>query len=155
MQNFTQVTEIGTSVCVPTNNCQTSTSSVSNGVLSLSAQSPYRISFLNLNVTPPNNTDAFTVKVIRNGSVVVGETTGIGNKQLIIVPWNDSTYTVQIASSSNMVFPIGGIQWSVSWSNVPLGTPSGIGTDGQMIYSNSQTFSTNAFDNFNINCLCR
>tara|TARA_R110000744_G_scaffold305694_1_gene414054 strand:- start:6 stop:2444 length:2439 start_codon:yes stop_codon:yes gene_type:complete len=151
MQNFTQVTEIGTSVCVPTNNCQTSTSSVSNGVLSLSAQSPYRISFLNLNVTPPNNTDAFTVKVIRNGSVVVGETTGIGNKQLIIVPWNDSTYTVQIASSSNMVFPIGGIQWSVSWSNVPLGTPSGIGTDGQMIYSNSQTFSTNAFDNFNIN----
>ena len=151
LQNFTQLTELGTTVCVPTDNCQPSTSSVSNGVLSLTAQSPYRISFLNLNVIPPNTTDAYTIKVIRDGSQVVGETTGIGNKQLVIVPWNDSTYTVQISSSTNMVFDIGSIKWTVSWSNVPFGTPSGVDTDGQMIYSNSQTFSTNAFDDFNIN----
>ena len=151
LQNFTQITELGTTVCVPTNNCQPSTSNVSNGVLALTAQSPYRISFLTLNVTSPNTTSEYTVRVIRDGSQIVGEITGTGNQQLIIVPWNDSTYTVQIASSTTMVFPISGIQWTVSWSNIPFGTPSGIGTDGQMIYSNAATFTTTAFTEFNIN----
>ena len=150
LQNFTQVTELGTTVCVPTNNCQPLTSNVSNGVLALTAQSPYRISFLTLNVTSPNTTDQYTIRVIRDGSQVVGEVTGTGDKQLIIVPWNDSTYTVQIASSTTMVFPISGIQWTVSWSNIPFGTPSGFGTDGQMIYSNAATFTTTAFKEFNI-----
>jgi hypothetical protein len=148
LQNFTQVTELGNTVCVPTNNCQPLTSNVSNGVLALTAQSPYSISFLNLNVTPPNTTDQYTIRVIRDGSQIVGEVTGTGNKQLIIVPWNDSTYTVQIASATNMVFPIGGIQWTVSWTT---GTFGGFGNNGQMIYSNAATFTTTAFKEFNIN----
>jgi hypothetical protein len=146
LQNFTQVTELGTTVCVPTNNCQPLTSNVSNGALALTAQSPYSISFLTLNVTPPNTTDQYTIRVIRNGSQVVGEVTGTGNKQLIIVPWNDSTYTVQIASSTNMVFPIGGIQWTVSWTT----GSTGFNSNGQMIYSNAATFITTAFKEFNI-----
>lgn len=145
--NFTTVTELGTTVCVPTTNCQPSTSNVSNGILSLTAQSPYSISFLTLDITPPNNTDQYTVRVIRNGSIVVGETTGVGNKQLIIVPWNDSTYTVQIASATNMTFPVGGIQWTVSWTT---GTIGGFNNNGQMIYSNASTFTTTAFSEFNI-----
>ena len=148
LQNFTQVTELGTTVCVPTSNCQPSTSNVSNGILALTAQSPYSISFLNLNVTPPNNTDAYIIRVIRDGSQVVSEVTGTGAKQLIVVPFNDSTYTVQIASSTNMLFAIGNIQWTVSWTT---GTIGGFGTNGQMIYSNASAFQTTAFIDFNIN----
>ena len=148
LQNFTQVTELGTTVCVPTNNCQPLTSNVSNGILALTAQSPYSISFLNLNVTPPNNTDAYIIRVIRDGSQVVSEVTGTGAKQLIVVPFNDSTYTVQIASSTNMLFAIGNIQWTVSWTT---GTIGGLGTNGQMIYSNASAFQTTAFIDFNIN----
>jgi hypothetical protein len=147
LQNFTQVTELGTTTCVPTTNCQPSTSNVSNGILALTAQAPYSISFLNLDVTPPNTTDAYTIRVIRDGSQIVGEVTGTGNKQLIIVPWNDSTYSIQIASSTNMVFPIGGIQWSVSWTT----GGTGFGANGQMLYSNAATFTTTAFKDFNIN----
>ena len=148
LQNFTQVTELGTTVCVPTSNCQPSTSNVSNGILALTAQSPYSISFLNLNVTPPNNTDAYIIRVIRDGSQIVSEVTGTGAKQLIVVPFNDSTYTVQIASSTNMLFAIGNIQWTVSWTT---GTIGGFGTNGQMIYSNASAFQTTAFIDFNIN----
>jgi len=148
LQNFTQVTELGTTVCVPTSNCQPSTSNVSNGILALTAQSPYSISFLNLNVTPPNNTDAYIIRVIRDGSQIVSEVTGTGAKQLIVVPFNDSTYTVQIASSTNMLFAIGNIQWTVSWTT---GTIGGLGTNGQMIYSNASAFQTTAFIDFNIN----
>ena len=148
LQNFTQVTELGTTVCVPSSNCQPLTSNVSNGILALTAQSPYSISFLNLNVTPPNNTDAYTIRVIRDGSQIVSEVTGTGVKQLIIVPFNDSTYSVQIASSTNMLFAIGNIQWTVSWTT---GTIGGFGTNGQMIYSNAAAFQTNAFIAFNIN----
>ena len=147
LQNFTQVTELGTTTCVPVSNCQPLTSNVSNGILALTAQAPYSISFLNLNVTPPNTTDAYTIRVIRDGSQIVGEVTGTGNKQLIIVPWNDSTYSIQIASSTNMVFPIGGIQWSVSWTT----GGTGFGANGQMLYSNAATFTTTAFKDFNIN----
>ena len=147
LQNFTQVTELGTTTCVPVSNCQPSTSNVSNGILALTAQAPYSISFLNLNVTPPNTTDAYTIRVIRDGSQIVGEVTGTGNKQLIVVPWNDSTYSIQIASSTNMVFPIGGIQWSVSWTT----GGTGFGANGQMLYSNAATFTTTAFKDFNIN----
>ena len=148
LQNFTQVTELGTTVCVPSSNCQPSTSNVSNGILALTAQSPYSISFLNLNVTPPNNTDAYIIRVIRDGSQIVSEVTGTGAKQLIVVPFNDSTYTVQIASSTNMLFAIGNIQWTVSWTT---GTIGGFGTNGQMIYSNASAFQTTAFIDFNIN----
>ena len=148
LQNFTQVTELGTTVCVPSSNCQPLTSNVSNGILALTAQSPFSISFLNLNVTPPNNTDAYTIRVIRDGSQIVSEVTGTGVKQLIIVPFNDSTYSVQIASSTNMLFAIGNIQWTVSWTT---GTIGGFGTNGQMIYSNAAAFQTNAFIAFNIN----
>jgi len=148
LQNFTQVTELGTTVCVPTNNCQPLTSNVSNGVLALTAQSPYSISFLNLDVTPPNLTDSYTIRVFRDGSQIVGEVTGVGVKQLILVPWNDSTYTVQIASSTNMAFAIGSIQWTVSWTTGSIG---GFGTNGQMLYSNAAVFNTTAFDDFNLN----
>ena len=146
LQNFTQVTELGTTVCVPTTNCQPSTSNVLNGVLALTAQSPYSISFLNLNVTPPNTTDAYTIRVIRDGSTIVGETTGTGAKQLIIVPFNNSTYTVQIASSTNMTFAAGSLQWTVSWTQGGLG----FGQNGQMVYSNASPFATTAFTEFNI-----
>ena len=146
LQNFTQVTELGTTVCVPTTNCQPSTSNVLNGVLALTAQSPYSISFLNLNVTPPNTTDAYTIKVIRDGSTIVGETTGTGAKQLIIVPFNNSTYTIQIASATNMTFAAGSIQWTVSWTQGGLG----FGQNGQMVYSNTFPFTTTSFTEFNI-----
>ena len=146
LQNFTQITELGTTVCVPTTNCQPSTSNVLNGVLALTAQSPYSISFLNLNVTPPNTTDAYTIKVIRDGSTIVGETTGTGAKQLIIVPFNNSTYTIQIASATNMTFAAGSIQWTVSWTQGGLG----FGQNGQMVYSNTFPFTTTSFTEFNI-----
>ena len=146
LQNFTQVTELGTTVCVPTTNCQPSTSNVLNGVLALTAQSPYSISFLNLNVTPPNTTDAYTIKVIRDGSTIVGETTGTGAKQLIIVPFNNSTYTIQIASATNMTFAACSIQWTVSWTQGGLG----FGQNGQMVYSNTFPFTTTSFTEFNI-----
>ena len=97
LQNFTQVTELNTTVCVPTTNCQPSVANSTNGIVSTTATSPYSISFLSLDVVPPNTTDAYTVRVIRNGSIVVGEKTGTGNQQLILVPWNNSTYSVQIA----------------------------------------------------------
>jgi hypothetical protein len=147
-QNFTQVTELGTTVCFPTNNCQPTISNVSGGILALTAQPPYSVSFLTLNLIPPNNTDQYTVRVIRNGSQIVGENSGTGNQQLTIQPWNDSTYTVQIASSTTMIFPIGGIKWSVTWTTPPPST--GFGSNGQMVYSNAATFTTTAFKEFNI-----
>ncbi len=147
LQNFTQVTELGTTVCVPTTNCQPSVANSTNGIVSTTATSPYSISFLSLNVVPPNTTDAYTVKVIRNGSIVVGEKTGSGNQQLILVPWNNSTYSVQIASSTNMAFAPSSITMTVSWTT---GTIGGSGNNGQMIFSNALTFSTTAFKEFNI-----
>ena len=147
LQNFTQVTELGTTVCVPTTNCQPSVANSTNGIVSTTATSPYSISFLSLNVVPPNTTDAYTVKVIRNGSIVVGEKTGSGNQQLILVPWNNSTYSVQIASSTNMAFAPSSITMTVSWTT---GTIGGFGNNGQMIFSNALTFSTTAFKEFNI-----
>ena len=147
LQNFSTVPRFGTTVCVPTTNCQPLTSNTQDGVLSLTAQSPYSISFLTLNITSPNTTDQYTIRVIRDGSQVVGEVTGTGNQQLIIVPWNNSTYTIQIASATNMAFPVGGIQWTVSWTT---GTIGGFNNNGQMIYSNASTFTTTAFKEFNI-----
>jgi len=147
LQNFTQVTELGTTTCVPTSNCQPSVANSTNGIVSTTATSPYSISFLSLDVIPPNTTDAYTVKVIRNGSIVVGEKTGTGTQQLILVPWNNSTYSVQIASSTNMTFSSGNIKMTVSWTT---GTIGGFGNNGQMIFSNSSSFVTTAFKEFNI-----
>ena len=147
LQNFTQVTELGTTVCVPTTNCQPSVANATNGIVSTTATSPYSISFLSLDVVPPNTTDAYTVKVIRNGSIVVGEKTGTGNQQLILVPWNNSTYSIQIASSTTMTFAASSITMTVSWTT---GTIGGFGNNGQMIFSNASTFTTTAFKEFNI-----
>ena len=47
-----------------------------------------------------------------------------------------------------MLFAIGNIQWTVSWTT---GTIGGLGTNGQMIYSNASAFQTTAFIDFNIN----
>jgi len=147
LQNFTQVTELNTTVCVPTTNCQPSVANSTNGIVSTTATSPYSISFLSLDVVPPNTTDAYTVRVIRNGSIVVGEKTGTGNQQLILVPWNNSTYSIQIASSTTMTFAASSITMTVSWTT---GTIGGFGNNGQMIFSNASTFTTTAFKEFNI-----
>jgi len=148
LQNFTQVNELSTVVCVPANNCQPTVSSVSNGIVSTHAQSPYSISFLYVEVVPPNTTDVYTVKVIRNGSEIVGETTGTGNQNLILIPYNDSTYAIQIASSTLMTFTAGNIKMTVSWTTGIIG---GYGNNGQTIYSNASSFTDTADVDFNIN----
>ena len=147
LQNFTQVTELNTTVCQPTNNCQPNWISQSNGVVTTSVPSPYAMFYSFCEVTPPNNTDAYTVRVIRNGSVI-SENTGTGVLNVLIGAWNNSTFVVQIASSTNMTFAAGSIVFSATWWKPP--NVIGFGNSGSMIYSNSTSFSTTTFDEFNI-----
>ena len=63
------------------------------------------------------------------------------------MPWNNSTYSIQIASSTTMTFAASSITMTVSWTT---GTIGGFGNNGQMIFSNASTFTTTAFKEFNI-----
>ncbi len=147
LQNFTQVTELNTTVCQPTNNCQPTWIGQANGVITTSVPSPYAMWYSYAEVTPPNNTDVYTVRVIRNGSVI-SENTGTGVLTVISGAYNNSTFVVQIASSTNMTFAAGSIVFSGTWWKPP--NLLGFGNSGSMVYSNAASFSTTAFNEFNI-----
>ncbi len=147
LQNFTQVTELNTTVCQPTNGCQPTWISQANGVVTTSVPSPYAMWFSFAEVTPPNNTDVYTVRVIRNGSIIQ-ENTGTGVLTVISGAYNNSTFVIQIASSTTMTFTAGSIVFSGTWWKPP--NLIGFGNTGSMVYSNSASFTTTAFSEFNI-----
>ena len=148
-ENFTQLNQLNNTSCTPPATCNNLISTATNGILELHAPSPYRIIGTTLQINPPIGGNNYSVRIIRNGSEIVASNTNASSTvNFTELLENDSTYSVEIASTGGITFAANSIIWVVTW-DVPGGT--GAGSAGSLTYKNPQTFTTTSDFDFDIN----
>ena len=148
-ENFTQLNQLNNTSCTPFGTCNNQISAAANGILELRASSPYRIIGTTLQINLPSGANNYSVRLIRNGSEIVASSTNASSTvNFTELLENDSTYSVEIASTGGVTFAANSIIWIVTW-DVPNGT--GAGSAGSLTYKNPQSFTTTSDFDFNIN----
>jgi len=131
-------------------------STVSNGVLSLQLPEPknnWVYTITSLRLTPLSTGVDYSVRVLRNGSIEVGSFVDQQNEQFVSFngPLDDnSVYTVQIASNSNIAFLTGDIEWTITARNTDYTTLPPTISFSTNKFSNRMAFTINQVLEFNI-----
>jgi len=131
-------------------------STVSNGVLSLQLPEPknnWVYTITSLRLTPLSTGVDYSVRVLRNGSIEVGSFVDQQDEQFVSFngPLDDnSVYTVQISSNSNIAFLTGDIEWTITARNTDFTTTPPTISFSTNKFSNRMVFTINQVLEFNI-----
>ena len=131
-------------------------STVSNGVLSLQLPEPknnWVYTVTSLRLTPFSTGVDYSARVLRNGSIEVGSFVDQQDEQFVSFngPLDDnSVYTVQIASNSNIAFLTGDIEWTITARNTDFTTLPPTLSFSTNKFSNRMGFTINQVLEFNI-----